>query len=210
MSFDKSVFINCPFDDKYRPLLRPMLFCVLALGFEPRIALESLDSGQARLEKIILCIAESKFSIHDISRLQAGEAGEFYRMNMPFELGLDLGCRRFKGGQWSGKKCLILETERHRYQAAISDISSFDIEAHNDRPVEVVSVVRNWLNNVAKLGAAPGPAAVWGRFNDFMAANYDALKGRGFSDRDIRRLQINELIVCIKDWLGDNQLVSSS
>ena len=26
MAFDRNVFINCPFDDGYRPLLRPLLF----------------------------------------------------------------------------------------------------------------------------------------------------------------------------------------
>ncbi|MFL6236225.1 MAG: hypothetical protein ACJ76N_24045 [Thermoanaerobaculia bacterium] len=38
--FEKNVFINCPFDDGYRPLLRPLLFTILHLGFNPKIALE--------------------------------------------------------------------------------------------------------------------------------------------------------------------------
>jgi hypothetical protein len=41
MGFETNVFINCPFDGDYLPLLRPMLFCVLSLGLEPRIALEN-------------------------------------------------------------------------------------------------------------------------------------------------------------------------
>ena len=31
---------------------------------------------------------------------------------MPFELGLDVGCRFFGKGRWKQKKCLVLETER--------------------------------------------------------------------------------------------------
>ena len=203
MGFKQSVFVNCPFDDNYLPLLRPLLFCIMYLGFAPRIALESLDSGKPRFEKIVSLINESKYAVHDLSRLQARQIGEYFRLNMPFELGLDVGCRLFKGRQWSSKKCLILEAEKDRYQAALSDMSNSDIAVHNNQPVNIVTEVRNWLNNEARL-RAPGPAQVWGRFNDFMADNYDALKLRGFSDRDIERLPIGELIDCIQSWI-ENQ-----
>jgi hypothetical protein len=119
---------------------------------------------------------------------------------MPFELGLDLGCIRFKGGKWSGKKCLILETKKYRYQAAISDMSNSDIAVHNNKPVEVVRVVRNWLRSQAK-PAAVGPSAIWGAFNDFMASNYDDLRGRGYSPKDIERLPVDELIPLMKKWV---------
>jgi hypothetical protein len=203
MAFHKNVFVNCPFDDDYLPLLRPLLFCIIDLGFVPRIALESLDSGRPRFDKIVTLIRESKYAIHDLSRLQSRSIGEFFRLNMPFELGIDVGCRLFKGGRWSGKKCLILEAERFRYRAAISDLSNSDIAAHGDQPVNVVSEVRNWLNNEAKL-RAPGPEKIWGRFTDFMAENYDTLKSRGFSDQDIEKLPIGELIDCIREWIGEN------
>jgi hypothetical protein len=35
-----------------------------------------------------------------------------------------------------------------------------------------------------------------------MTDNYDHLKARGFSDRDIENLPVNELITCIRDWVG--------
>jgi hypothetical protein len=88
MDFDRSVFLNCPFDDAYLPLLRPILFFIFNLGLTPRIALERLDSGRPRIEKIVSLIRDSKYAIHDLSRLKARKAGEYYRMNMPFELGL--------------------------------------------------------------------------------------------------------------------------
>ena len=138
MDFDRNVFLNCPFDDANLPLLRPILFVTLYLGLTPRIALESLDSGRPRIEKIISLIEGSKYAIHDLSRLQAERAGEYYRLNMPFELGLDVGCRLFKAGRSSGKRCLILEAERYRYQAALSDMSNSDIAAHGNDPEEVV------------------------------------------------------------------------
>ncbi len=79
-------------------------------------------------------------------------------------------------------------------------MSNSDIAAHNNEPVKVVTEVRNWLNTEARL-RAPGPAKVWGDFNDFMAANYDVLKARGFSDDDIEKLPVGELIECMQDWV---------
>ena len=203
MGFQKNVFVNCPFDDAYLPLLRPLLFTVIHLGFSPRIALEQLDSGRPRFDKIVALIRDCKYAIHDLSRLQAERVGEYYRLNMPFELGLDVGCRLFKSGRWSGKRCLILEAEKYRYQAAISDMSNSDIGAHGNEPVNVVSQVRNWLNTQARL-RSPGPAQIWARFNEFMADNYDALKARGFSDQDIESLPIPELIDCMENWIAEN------
>lgn len=58
MAFNKNVFVNCPFDDEYVPLLRPLLFTIIYLGFVPRIALETLDSGEPRVEKILVLIRQ--------------------------------------------------------------------------------------------------------------------------------------------------------
>lgn len=100
MSFEDNVFINCPFDEEYHALLRPILFTTIYLGLKPRIALERSDSGEPRITKIIELIRESKYAIHDLSRLKARRKGEFFRLNMPFELGIDVGCRTFGGERW--------------------------------------------------------------------------------------------------------------
>lgn len=199
MAFTESVFINCPFDKEYLPLLRPLLFTVIYLGFAPRLTLQSLDSGKPRIQKIIALIRGSAYAIHDLSRVKAERRGEYFRLNMPFELGLDVGCRVYKPGKWSRKKSLILEAERYRYQAAISDLSNSDIAAHHNQPERVTVEVRNWLNNEARM-SADGPSRVWGAFNEFMADNYDDLKKRGFSRKDIDELGISELIECMKRW----------
>jgi hypothetical protein len=165
--------------------------------------LERVDSGRPRFEKIVALVEDSRYAIHDLSRIQAQAAGEYYRLNMPFELGLDVGCRLFKAGRGAEKKCLILETERYRYQAGISDMSGSDIAAHGDDPIEALSAVRDWLNTAAHLRAR-GSAAVVGRFSDFMAQNYDILVARGYSDDAIAALPIAELIDDIRMWVGAN------
>jgi hypothetical protein len=122
---------------------------------------------------------------------------------MPFELGLDVGCKIFGKKHLSSKQCLILEAERYRYQAAISDLSNSDIAVHNNEPLQALSEVRNWLVSQAKLKAS-GPAAIWARFTDFMADNYDTLTARGFSKRDVEKLPVSELLPCIRDWILDH------
>lgn len=79
MSFSNSVFINCPFDREYYTLLRPLIYTLLYNGFNPRIATENSDSGQLRADKLIELIKSSKYSIHDLSRLQASEKNEIFR-----------------------------------------------------------------------------------------------------------------------------------
>ena len=202
MSFHKNVFVNCPFDEDYRPLLRPLLFTITYLGFKPRIALEELDSGTPRIQKIVGLIKLSRYAIHDLSRLQARKKGEYYRLNMPLELGIDVGCRLFGRRQHSLKRCLILEEQRYRYQAAMSDLSGSDIAVHGRSPEALSAEVRNWLNSQAHV-QAPGPARVWTAFLEFMSDKYDALKKRGFSDRDVETLPVGELINCINEWVCD-------
>jgi hypothetical protein len=204
MEFEKNVFVNCPFDDDYRDLLRPILFVILDLGLYPRIALEELNAGKARLEKILGLIRDSKYAIHDLSRIQAVAPEEYYRMNMPFELGLDIGCQLFGGEVMAGKRCLILEEKPYRYQAAISDMSNADIYAHGGKAIEAMRHVRDWLNSEAKL-KAHGTNFLWGRFHDFMSDNYKNLTdNRGFADEDIKRLKIDELMEEMKGWIANH------
>ncbi|SEM04017.1 hypothetical protein SAMN05518845_11541 [Variovorax sp. YR750] len=203
MSFERSVFVNCPFDEAFFPLLRPLLFTIIFLGLKPRIALEASDSGEARLEKILALIRASKFGIHDLSRCEASKAGELYRLNMPFELGLDFGCRTYGRGQLREKKSLVLEAESYRYKAALSDLSGADIEVHKNEPYKVVTAVRNWLRNVAVANAA-GATKIWGAFNDFMAKNYDDLIDEGFSAADIEALPVFELMERMTAWKEQN------
>lgn len=203
MAFDRNVFINCPFDHEYRAILRPLLFTTIYLGFVPRIALERLDSGQPRIQKLVSLISSSKFAIHDLSRLRAKKKGEFFRLNMPLELGIDFGCRTYGTSRFRRKKILILETEPYRYQAAISDLSGSDIKVHRNEPEEVVLAVRNWLNDEANLHAT-GASKIWSDFNEFMADNYLKLTARGFSPKDIRNVSMKELMKSMKKWIAAN------
>lgn len=204
MAFHKNVFVNCPFDEEFYDLLRPLLFTIVYVDLTPRIALEIMDSGKVRIERIVELIRESQYAIHDLSRIAAVAAGDLYRLNMPFELGIDLGARYFGPGELSQKRCLVLEAEPYRYKAALSDLSGSDIAHHRNEPAKVVVAVRNWLKNACKVDA-PGPTLIWDSFNFFMADLHVDLVDRGFSKAGIDALPIPELIENMVGWVAANK-----
>jgi hypothetical protein len=107
----KDVFINCPFDDAYKPTFDAILFVVYYLGFTARCALEADDASELRLDKIMRIIEQCPYGVHDISSVGLSPGINLPRFNMPLELGLYLGCKRFGGGTHHGKACLILDTD---------------------------------------------------------------------------------------------------
>ena len=170
--FEKNIFVNCPFDDDYRRLLIPVIFTVKYFNYIPRLALESANSGESRIDKIVGLINESKFGIHDLSRIISSDKNEHYRMNMPFELGIDYGCQKFKEGIWKEKKILILEKEKFRYRKALSDLSGSDIKNHDNDPIKIMRAVRDWLVTEELHTGASGKK-VWDNFNEFHAYLYE-------------------------------------
>ena len=124
--YEDSVFVNCPFDRSYRPLLEAIVFAIHDCGFYARSALEVEDAGEGRLDKIMRIVGECRYGVHDISRIELTREG-LPRFNMPFELGLFLGCRRYGSARDRRKQVLVLDSERYRYQRFLSDIAGQDI-----------------------------------------------------------------------------------
>lgn len=181
-----------------------MIFTVVALGFHPRIASERADSGEIRITKIIDQILHSKYSIHDLSRIQSASVDEIFRMNMPFELGIDYGIRAISTNHLKEKSYLILETEKYRYQKAISDLAAVDIRFHKDDPARVVGILRHWFVSEAELRRVKSPKHIWYNFTDFMSDFYDERKAEGFTDEDLNIMPIPEFIDHIKNWCHAN------
>ncbi len=196
-----NVFINCPFDDDYIPLLRPLLFTVVCAGYDPRIASERFDSGEARISKIVELISKSSLSIHDLSRIKAQEKDEVFRLNMPFELGLDMGYRLSKRGA-AKRCCLILEKEPYTYQQALSDLSGSDIKSHNNDPENLVLEVRNWFVQTGDKNI-PSGTQIWSFFNEFMADFYQDRQREGFREKDLEMMPVAEFINFIRRWLHE-------
>ena len=166
-NYNDNVFINCPFDAKYKPLFDAMVFAVHDCGFIPRCALEEEDASEVRIDKIYNIIANCRYGIHDISRTELDENSGLPRFNMPLELGIFLGAKKFGIEEQERKKCLIMDTERYRYQQFISDIAGQDIQAHNNSSKEVITSVRNWLRTASRRESIPGGSIIWKRYRDF-------------------------------------------
>jgi hypothetical protein len=194
--FADSVFINCPFDREYSPLFEALVFCIIDCGFVPRCGLEEPDSGEARIRRIQSLIGTSQYSIHDLSRVEL--TPDLPRFNMPFELGLDLGCRTFGQATLRRKRSLILDSDRYRYQRFLSDIAGQDIRPHSNSPDELITQVRNWLRGASKRTNIPGPRKIKGRFARFSAVIPAYCDRLGLDRTDI---QFPEYVTMVEEWL---------
>ena len=144
------VFLNCPFDDDYEPIFRALIFSIYACGFRPRSAKELDDAGQTRIDKLYDLIGECRFGIHDISRTELDAVNQLPRFNMPLELGIFLGAKRYGGAAQRAKRLLILDVDQYRYQRFISDLAGIDIHEHRGEPDRALRETRNWLANVSR------------------------------------------------------------
>jgi hypothetical protein len=203
--FERSVFINCPFDDDFAPILQAIAFCVTDLGFSPRLAPENGDNAASRLDRILTLIRESKYSIHDISRCKSEKRNEYYRMNIPFELGIDYGCREFGNRPYSEKAVLILEATKFDSHKTLSDISGWDIDCHNGQYDKAIGAVRNWLNTQCT-EANVGAERIRGHYADFQAWYYDREIAAGASDSDIRQYPTIKMIQAMQAWKKAQEL----
>jgi hypothetical protein len=202
--FCTSVFINCPLDEDYKSLLHPMLFTLVYAGLVPRLASEKSDSLEQRIEKILRLIKACKYSIHDLSRLKAEKAKEFFRLNMPFELGIDYGCRRISNNHLRTKRSLILETKRYEIQKALSDLNGVDIKSHNNNPARTVRALQHWLIETVGLTDIDSPSVIWDRFIEFSYDFYLRRKAQGYSNNDLKVMPIPQYVRFITQWINAN------
>ena len=167
-SYNDNVFINCPFDSDYQPLFDAMIFAVHDCGFVARCALEEGDASQVRIDKIYNIIEDCRYGIHDISRTELDRNSRLPRFNMPLELGIFLGAKRFGVEKQESKKCIVMDREQYRYQKFISDISGQDIFVHNNNPREMVRVIRDWLGTASRHKTISGGSIIWKHYQYFL------------------------------------------
>lgn len=199
--FSRNVFVNCPFDRQYEHILKAILFCLVRFGLKPRIATERSNAGETRIDKISELIPASEFSIHDLSRCEALVGGERYRMNMPFELGMDFACRKYGGPDMAAKKILVLEEQPYRYQAALSDLAGVDIDAHQGNYRLAVRRVRNWLSGMPRFEVI-GAEKILVEYEDFQEWYAERQRGAGFSTDDMDDVPVPELLNAMFDWMA--------
>lgn len=166
--YDRSVFINCPFDAPYWSLLEAITFTVFECGFVPRCSLETDDGSQVRIQKINGLIGNCRLAIHDISRTESDGVPPLPRFNMPLELGIFMGAKEFGNREQKRKAAVIMDAEPYRYQRFVSDIAGQDIRAHAGEVLGAITHVRNFLLSYSPSSQAlPGPERIAERYADF-------------------------------------------
>jgi hypothetical protein len=199
--YERQVFINCPFDPGYQEVFDAITFGVFDCGFRPRSAREIDDGSQVRIDKIFEIIDGCKFGIHDISRTEVDPKTKLPRFNMPLELGIFLGAKRFGKGRQREKVALILDSSAYRYQSFISDISGQDIHTHDGSARIAISAVRDWLRAASPTVTIAGGEIIAERFAAF-SGELPAMC------RDLRlsrdKLTFADLAWVMSEWLRKN------
>jgi hypothetical protein len=131
----KSVFLNLPYDARFRSLFLAYVAGTSAFGLIPRATLEIPGSAR-RLDRILALMESCQYSIHDMSRVQLDRRPPpTPRFNMPFELGLAVGyhtCRANREHIW-----FVFETRPWRLQKSLSDLNGTDVYTHGGTPAGV-------------------------------------------------------------------------
>jgi hypothetical protein len=198
------VFINCPFDSEYQKFFDAIVFAVIRCGFVARCAREVDDGSGTRIDKIMTLIEECPFGIHDISRTELDPTSRLPRFNMPLELGIFFGAKRYGSRQQKKKQCLILDREKFRYQKFISDIAGQDIHAHEQTVRKIIVHVRDFLQPVSGK-RLPGGGRI---ATDF--GNFERAKTKLCKDRDLKwkELTFGDHTHVIAEWISEQRGVT--
>ena len=202
--YGQQVFLNVPFDLRYKKLLHALVFAAHECGLTARCALEKDDAGQVRIDKLYTVIRDCRFGIHDLSRTTLDAKHRLPRFNMPLELGLFLGARRFGNSAQRQKSCLILDRDRYRYQIFCSDIAGQDIRAHGNEVTRALSAVRNWLQtSLPNDGSMPGPSSLADRYVQFRRQLPLMCRSTRLRPSELTFLDYRQLVAA---WLEENPL----
>jgi len=196
------VFVNCPFDKGYKPMFDAIVFAITDLGFVARSAREDDDAGEFRLAKIQRIIEECKFGVHDISAVKLDRKSKLPRFNMPLELGLFLGCKRYGGQRQRYKVSLIFDADPYRYQIFISDIAGQDIHSHEGDVKSAIRELRTWLSIASKRKKLPGGKDIFDRYERFRADLPALCKELRLQPDEVTFKDLRQMIA---DWLKQNR-----
>lgn len=176
------------------------MFAIHDCGFNARCALEDDDSSRIRVDKICELILQSRYGVHDISRVTLDHIHHLPRFNMPLELGLWLGARRFGSKRDKQKRTLIFDRLPHRYQIFCSDIAGQDPRFHNNDAATVIRMIRNWLRNSPdyKQVSFPGANTIVSRFAKFRKELPVMCRDQGLNPKT---LEFNDYVVLLAGWL---------
>lgn len=180
-------------------MFKALVFAIYACGFRPRCALEVDDASQTRIDKLYGIVEQCRYGVHDISRTELDPAHALPRFNMPLELGIFLGAKRFGDEEQRLKRCLIMDVERYRFQRFISDLAGMDIHAHGGDARQAIRETRDWLANASRR-RLPGPAVILPLWDAFELDLPLLAEGAGLEEASMPYADYERLLVA---WLEE-------
>ena len=203
IGYDRNVFINCPFDRQYEKMFRAIVFTVQQCGFSARCALEVNDTSQTRIEKIFDLIEKCRLGIHDLSRVEVSSSSQLPRFNMPLELGIFFGAKRYGGDRQQQKMGIVMDRDQYRYQQFCSDIAGQDISAHRGQVDGVIEAVHGFMAGIRPDVILIGPTKIRERYNAFLSELPAAARKVGLEDEEVRFGSLTHLVSA---WLQEHPL----
>lgn len=202
--YQRNVFINCPFDDSYKPLFQAIIFTVQACGFKARCAQEEDNTADIRIQKIIRIIDACHYGIHDISKADLDQNTQLARFNMPLELGIFMGAHHFAPAKHynRNKKFMVMDSEPFRYQKFISDINGQDIKAHDLKEERIIQHVRDFLATSSRTQLA-GSEYLFQQHALFKSQLPVICRRLKWT---VDQLTFIDFVDCINGWLGENPI----
>lgn len=159
------------------------------------------DASETRIDKLYRIIEQSRYGIHDLSRTELDSVFSLPRFNMPLELGIFLGAKRFGEGDHKNKHCLILDVEQYRFQKFISDLAGMDIQAHGGDPRKMVARTRDWLVTVSRRRSIPSSTAVLKSYDLFVEGLPTIAANLGYDPEDLAFADYERIVL---EWVKAN------
>ncbi len=123
-----AVFLNIPYDDRFRRLYLAYIVGLTQLGLEPHATL-GIPGGARRLDRIFALIQSCRYSVHDLSRVELDRnPPPTPRFNMPLELGLAIAWQKLFPERHTWFVC---ESKNRRLQKSMSDLNGSDPNIHD-------------------------------------------------------------------------------
>lgn len=145
--YERSVYINCPFDEDFTRSMDAIIFTIICCGLQPRAAIETEDDDIPRMTRIFEAMRGSRCSIHDLSRIYPEKETKVARMNMPLELGIAMAMKTMRRNDPNELRhdWTALVPAGTPYTKAISDLNGHDLRRYSDTP-GLISQVLSWLS----------------------------------------------------------------
>lgn len=142
----RSVYINCPFDPNYAPVLDAVVLSILGCGYLPRIAFEDGSSDELRINRIISAIISSRYSFHDLVRCQGEGFSNLSRFNMPLELGIALGIKSILAQNDIRHEWFAVVPSHHDYSEYASNLKGYDLKEYDGSEQDLIYKIMCWLH----------------------------------------------------------------